>query len=390
MVSKSAIDFFQKKFHSYPKLFRSPGRINLIGEHIDYNGGWVMPAAIDKEVTFCIAPNNSATYQLYSMNLEEQIRVDQDDFLEVKAEWAKYIIGVIDQFHKRGLNIPGFDAVIDGDIPFGAGLSSSAALECATAFAINETFDLELNKVDLVQMAQKAENEFVGVNCGIMDQFASVFSKKNHVISLDCQTLSFEYFPLNLGNYELILVDSKVKHSLGSTAYNVRREECESALSKLGNSIGKNLSFRDLNRDQILSHMDFLTKEESKRALFVVEEITRVKLAGEYLLKGDVARLGSLLFQCHEGLQFQYEVSCKELDFLVEFARKFDGVAGARMMGGGFGGCTLNLVETEKAELFAQEITRAYQAEFGIQPEIIRVKTADGSSEVSKQMVVKD
>lgn len=382
--SLQAVEEFQTRFHKAPHIYRSPGRINLIGEHIDYNNGWVMPAGIDKETTFCFLENGTETFLIYSINQQEEISFTLENYNSITTTWAKFIIGVIDEFLKKGKTIPAFDAVLEGNVPFGSGLSSSASLECAVAFGLNDRFQLGFSRVELAQLAQAAENNYVGVNCGIMDQFASVFSKENHVFKLDCDSLTFEYFPCDLGQYTLILANSLVHHSLADSEYNTRRMECESALLKLGN--GKKINFRDLQKNELEQYRKLLSPIEFNRIQFVLEEIERVDEAAKALQKQDFEKLGKLLYGSHEGLQHLYEVSCKELDFMVDFAREFDGILGSRMMGGGFGGCTINLIEESQSELFMKELSQAYQARFGIKPEFYPVKIGEGSSKVELEL----
>lgn len=378
--SLKAVEEFQSRFQKEPQVYRSPGRINLIGEHIDYNNGWVMPAGIDKETTFCFLENGTDTFRIYSINQQEQVSFTLKNYRSITTSWAKFIIGVIDEFLKKGAKIPAFDGVLEGNVPFGSGLSSSASLECAVAYGLNDQFNLGFSRVELAQLAQAAENNYVGVNCGIMDQFASVFSKENHVFKLDCDTLTFEYFPCDLGQYTLVLANSLVHHSLADSEYNTRRMECESALQKLGN--GKKINFRDLNKADLEEYRKHLTPIEFNRIQFVLEEIDRVQEAAKALQNQDFEHLGQLLYGSHNGLQHLYEVSCPELDFMVDFARGYEGILGSRMMGGGFGGCTINLIEESQSEKFMDQLSKAYQTQFGIKPEFYPVKIGEGSSKV--------
>lgn len=380
--SQKAIQEFQYRYQKKPRIFRSPGRINLIGEHIDYNNGWVMPAGIDKEVTFCISKNETDTFRIFSLNQQEEVSFTLSTYNSIPSGWAKYVIGVIDELIKVGKKIPAFDATIDGNVPFGSGLSSSAALECATAFAINEYFELNLSRKEIALISQAAENNFVGVNCGIMDQFASVFSKENQVIRLDCDTLEYEYFPFELGEYTLILSNTLVKHSLGDSEYNTRRRECEIALEVLSDAKGVEKSFRNLTIEDLDTYSSLINETQAKRLSFVLGEINRVQLASKALKNKDFHELGKLLYESHQGLQHLYEVSCEELDFMVNFSKGFEGLLGSRMMGGGFGGCTINLIERKSAQSFQKELTEAYFKQFGIEPEFYQVNIGEGSSEV--------
>ncbi|WP_144602391.1 galactokinase [Algoriphagus algorifonticola] len=380
--SQKAIQEFQNRYQKKPRVFRSPGRINVIGEHIDYNNGWVMPAGIDKEVTFCISNNETETFRIFSLNQQEEVSFTLSSYNSITSGWAKYVIGVIDELIKIGKKIPAFDATIDGNVPFGSGLSSSAALECATAFAINEYFELNLSRKEIALISQAAENNFVGVNCGIMDQFASVFSKENQVIKLDCDTLEYEYFPCDLGKYTLILANSLVKHSLGDSEYNTRRRECETALEVISDAKGVEKSFRNLTIEDLDTYSSLINETQAKRVSFVLGEISRVQLTSKALKNKDFHELGKLLYESHQGLQYLYEVSCEELDFMVSFSKGFEGLLGSRMMGGGFGGCTINLIERKSAQSFQKELTEAYFKQFGIEPEFYQVNIGEGSSEV--------
>lgn len=376
------LDIFEGRYKSKPRIFRSPGRINLIGEHIDYNNGFVLPAGIDKEIAFLIAPNKSGQFNLYSIDQNEEVSFKLNNYQKIESSWARYVIGVIDQLLKRGYKIDGFDCVFGGDIPLGAGLSSSAALECAALFALNQCFNLGLERKEIALLAQKAENEFVGVNCGIMDQFASVFANENHALKLDCRDLSYQSYKIEFGQYSLVLVDSLVKHNLGATEYNVRRQECEEAVNKLNQRFPTINSLRDAHKGQLESIKPQLSKKVYQRARFVVEEIARVEKACEAIEANDLAELGRLIYASHQGLQKDYEVSCEELDFLVEFTTDIPEVLGSRMMGGGFGGCTINLIHSDYQERFSAEISEAYEKRFGRKPNLYAVKTANGSSEV--------
>jgi len=377
------LQVFEEKFQGQPRVFRSPGRINLIGEHIDYNNGFVLPAGIDKEIAFLITPNQTDSFNLYSIDQNEEVSFTLTNYNTIKAGWARYVIGVIDQLLKAGHSVGGFNCVFGGDVPLGAGLSSSAALECASLFALNKCFDLGLSRKQIVLMAQKAENEFVGVNCGIMDQFASVFAEEKHALKLDCRDLSYQSYKIEFGDYSLLLVDSLVKHNLGATEYNVRRKECEEAVKALNRQFPEINSLRDAHLNHLKSIKPQISEKVYERARFVIEEITRVDQACEAIEANNLAELGRLIYASHDGLQNQYEVSCEELDFLVDFTRDKEGILGSRMMGGGFGGCTINLIHSDYQERFSNEVSEAYFKEFGKRPRVYAVKTANGSSEVT-------
>ena len=376
-------EIYQSKFGGgEPRVFRSPGRINIIGEHTDYNDGFVLPAAVDKEIYLLMLPNDSDQINIYSIDENESISLTLKDYSKSIPAWAKYPIGVVDQLLKLSKKIGGFNCVFGGDIPIGAGLSSSAALECATLFGLNECFDLGLKKDEIAKIAQRAENEFVGVNCGIMDQFASVFSKKNHALKLDCRDLTYQAYQLDLGDYSLMLVDSLVKHSLASSEYNVRRQECEEAVAAIATQFPHVKSLRDAEIDHLNSVKASLSKIIYTRAKYIIEEIERVNLACQAIEDKDLKTLGKLIYDTHYGLQYEFEISCKELDFLVDFTKGLPEVLGARMMGGGFGGCTINLIQSNFQDQFELSISKSYQDKFGIKPNIYQVQTANGSSEI--------
>lgn len=375
-------DAFIQKYQHTPRLFRSPGRINLIGEHTDYNEGFVLPASVDKAVYFAIAPREDDLVQLEAVDLNESYEFRLDDLSKPAPQWPVYQLAVLDQLQKAGLEIKGFQASFGGDLPVGAGMSSSAALECCLLFALNELFDLGLVQLEIVKMAQRAENEYVGMKCGIMDQFASVFGKEQSVIQLDCRSLEYAYFPFPMDEYLLVLCDTKVKHSLADSEYNLRRQECERGVEILQKHYPEIRSLRDATPALVAEHEDELGPTIYKRCKFITGEIQRVQEACALLLEGDLESFGEKMYETHYGLQHLYEVSCPELDFLVEQTRYNADVAGARMMGGGFGGCTINLVWREGADRFEQKLKAAYQKEFGIELPCYRVTITDGTAEV--------
>ena len=378
--------YFQKFGNSddleKPRVFRSPGRINLIGEHTDYNNGFVLPAAVDKAVYFVITPRADHKVILHAVDLNDTYTFSLDDLSKPEKSWPLYQIGVVDQILKMGKTIGGFQAAFGGDVPVGAGMSSSAALECCLLFALNEMYELRLDRWTIVKMGQKVENEFVGVQTGIMDQFASAFGKKDSVMRLDCRSLEFEYFPFHMDDYLLVLCDTSVKHSLASSEYNTRRLECEkgvSILQKYGPHIG---SLRDVSRELVEEHKDELGDVVYRRCKFMTEEIERVQEACDLLVEGDMENFGKKMYATHQGLQNEYEVSCEELDFLVEQTLDNSNVLGARMMGGGFGGCTINLIKIDSVDEFEKTMKAAYKAEYDIDLPCYRVKITDGTEEL--------
>lgn len=354
-------------FGHEPFIVRSPGRVNLIGEHTDYNNGLVLPAAINKNVLFAIAKNKSNTIRLHSLDLNDSYETSLDNIKKTEKLWPDYILGVIEQLQLNNYAIAeGFDVAFTGDIPQGAGLSSSAALECATAFAISQLFNLNLSKLDIALFSQAAENQFVGVNCGLMDQFASVFGKEQHLIKLDCADYSYEYIPFKTSDIKILLLDTQVKHSLASSAYNERRQQCEEGVRLISDRHPEVKSLREATEDQLLAYVKPVNQLVYNRCSYVVSEIQRLKEACEDLKRDDFVSFGKRMFETHEGLQHLYEVSCDELDLLVELVKDNTDILGARMMGGGFGGCTINLVKADKAEEVAKEIVLSYKQRTGI------------------------
>ncbi len=343
-------------------IARSPGRINLIGEHTDYNSGFVLPAAIDKAAYIVITPRKDQEIHLHSVDLHEDYTTTVAALTKsVDKSWPNYILGVIQQFILAGIAVNGFDAALTGDIPIGAGLSSSAAVECAVALAMNQLYAAGLDRFSMVKLAQRAENEFVGVQCGIMDQFASMFGKNNHVIKLDCRSLEFEYVPFNMDGIKILLLDTNVKHSLGSSEYNVRRRQCETGVALIQRHVPEVRSLRDATIEMLDKHVLQEDQLIYQRCKYVVEENNRLLAACKDLEQGDIPAFGASMYQSHHGLSKLYEVSCPELDFLVNHVQDNPAVLGARMMGGGFGGCTINLVKENAIEALVSETTLAYK-----------------------------
>lgn len=354
---------FEEKFQVKPIIVRSPGRINIIGEHTDYNDGFVLPAAIDKAAYVAMSLRDDEEIHLLAQDLHETFSTTISELKPVgDVSWPNYLLGSAAQFIKKGIALRGFNAVLSSDVPIGAGLSSSAAVECATVFALNELLCSQLDRITMVQMAQKAEHEFAGVMCGIMDQFASMMGKKDHVIRLDCRTLDYEYKPFKLDGYKILLLNTNVKHSLASSEYNTRRKECTQAVQWIQEHHPQVKALRDA--DEIMLDQYVLPKDQlvDKRSRFVVQEINRLLTGCEDLEQGNIAALGKKMFQTHDGLSKMYEVSCKELDWLADAVRNNPSVMGARMMGGGFGGCTINLIKEEAIAPLIKTIRPAYEA----------------------------
>lgn len=378
-LAKTIASVFRKNFPGEPALYFSPGRINLIGEHIDYNDGFVMPAAINKGIYYAVAANNSDRINLHAADFNESFSTSITS-VEKNQGWKNYLLSVVNEFLLLQKNIGGFNCVFGGDIPRGSGMSSSAAVEGGLAYALNELFNCGLSRTELARLCQRAEHNFPNVKCGIMDQFANMNGKKDQVILLDCRSLESQYFPIQLSGYKIVLVNSKVHHSLAAGEYNIRRRQCEEGLQYMREKDGIR-SFRDIGKwEDLLSYKTQLDEIVYNRCLYVVQEIARTQEAAVRLQENDLARFGKLMNASHEGLSKLYEVSCKELDFLAAYAQQQEYVIGSRMMGGGFGGCTINIVKDEAIESFSNGITAAYQHEFHVSPEVYVVETSDGTS----------
>ncbi len=373
--------FFVEYFGYVPQIMaKSPGRINLIGEHTDYNLGFVLPAAIDKAAYVAVARREDQLIRLFAKDLGEEYQVDINLLPTIPGHWSAYVLGIVDQLLKHGKQLNGFDLVLTCDVPTGAGMSSSAAVECATAFALNALFDLQLERLDLVRMAQKAENEFVGVKCGIMDMFASVMGKDAQVIQLDCRDLSYQYFPLNLGGYKIVLFDTGVKHSLAGGEYNLRRQQCEQGVAMLKERFPEVNSLRDANLPMLDEQFrSAVSSTVYNRCLYVIEENIRLEQGCALLLQNNIKGFGDKMYGSHKGLSELYEVSCKELDFLVDLSKQEDAIAGARMMGGGFGGCTINLIESSAIESIHERFSKQYQSAMGRELAMYVMVPSEGS-----------
>ncbi|RHJ94937.1 galactokinase [Parabacteroides bouchesdurhonensis] len=377
------IEFVRSRFIKHfdgttGSVYASPGRINLIGEHTDYNGGFVFPGAVDKGMIAEIKINGTDKVRAYSIDLKDYVEFGLNEEDAPRASWARYIFGVCREIIKRGGKIGGFNTAFAGDVPLGAGMSSSAALESTYAYALNEMFDCKLDKFELAKIGQATEHNYCGVNCGIMDQFASVFGKAGSLIRLDCRSLEYQYFPFNPVGYKLVLLDSVVKHELASSAYNKRRESCERAVAAIQKKHPHVEFLRDANMGWLEEVKGDISAEDYMRAEYVIEEIQRVLDVCDALEKGDYETVGQKMYETHYGMSKLYEVSCEELDFLNDIAKQC-GVTGSRVMGGGFGGCTINLVKDDKYDAFIAEATAAYQAKYGRKPKVYDVVISDGS-----------
>lgn len=370
------IDNLKKEFASHfggeETAYGAPGRINLIGEHTDYNGGFVFPGAVAQGITAIVRPNGTDTVNAYAVDLPLAFS------FPVEGEWqgpvaAMYLYGVVREMQAAGVQVAGFDAVYGGDVPLGAGMSSSAALESCFAFALNDLYHGGLDRMTMARIGQATEHKYVGVKCGIMDQFASMHGRKGSLVRLDCRSGEYRYFPWNPDGYSLLLVNSCVKHELVGSPYNDRRASCERVAAAAGVE-----TLRDCSWEQLEALRPTLSDEDYRRARYVLGEADRVKAVGEALERNDYEAVGRQMYLTHEGLSRDYEVSCPELDFLVDEARRM-GVAGARLMGGGFGGCTINLIANDKVSRFSQEVGRTYADRFGVDCKIIPVEIGDGA-----------
>ncbi|MBE6335716.1 MAG: galactokinase [Lentimicrobiaceae bacterium] len=372
---------FKSLFGDNYMVYTSPGRVNLIGEHTDYNGGFVFPGAIDKGIYAAINPNGTDKVRAYSVDYEGQVEFGMNEEDAPQESWARYIFGVCREMKKRGFEPKGFDTVFVGDVPLGAGMSSSAALESTFANALNEIFNLNIDRFELARIGQSTEHNYCGVKCGIMDQFASVFGKKGHLMRLNCATMEFEYFPFNPEGYKVVLLDTVVKHELASSAYNKRRESCENACAHIKAKHQEVNYLSDATMEMLDEVKAEISEEDYKRAVYVIGEKQRVLDVCDALEKGDYETVGDRMFGTHYGMSKEYEVSCEELDFLNDVAKKC-GVTGSRVMGGGFGGCTINLVKEELYDDFIATAKKEYLAKFNREPKVYDVVISDGARRI--------
>jgi galactokinase len=373
---------FQELFATEGSVYASPGRINLIGEHTDYNGGFVFPGAIDKGMIAEIKPNGLDKVRAFSVDLNDYAEFGLKEEDAPKASWARYIFGVCREIIKRGGEVKGFDTVFGGDVPLGVGMSSSAALESTYAFALNDLYNLNIDKFELAKIGQSTEHNYCGVKCGIMDQFASVFGAEGSLIRLDCRSLEYKYFPFNPVGYKLVLLDSVVKHELASSAYNKRRQSCENAAAAIRKNHPEVEFLRDATMEMLDEVKNDISAEDYMRAEYVIGEVQRVLDVCDALEKGDYETVGQKMYETHYGMSKQYEVSCEELDFLNDIAKKC-GVTGSRVMGGGFGGCTINLVKEEIFDAFVKEAFKSYTEKFGHEPKLYEVVISDGARKLA-------
>jgi galactokinase len=379
LIAEKIVKEYHENFDNDPVVVRAPGRVNIIGEHTDYNEGYVLPASIDKVTFVAVGKRTDNMIHLISNDYNEKFETSLSTMQPLKS-WPTYILGVANQMIQRGYQLEGFNLVIQGDVPIGAGLSSSASVECATAFALNELFQLHIPALELIDIAQKAEHTFAGVMCGVMDQFISILGKKDHVIKLDCRSMGYEYEPLQLTGIKIVLFNSNVKHSLATSEYNTRRNECNEGVALIKKNDQAINSLRDVTLEMLSQYVQPADQKIYRRCKYVVEENIRLLRACESLKAGDIASVGERMYESHYGLSKEYEVSCSELDFLVDHVKNIPQVLGARMMGGGFGGCTINLVKEEFVDELIENITEEYVRTTGKELTTYIAITADGAS----------
>ena len=371
---------FKQRFNDQSILVSSPGRINIIGEHTDYNEGFVLPAAIDKGIISSIGKSENNFCSVFAYDANESFDFSTENIQPIpNGNWRNYVIGVVAEIQKKGIKVPPFNLVFGGDIPKGAGLSSSAALENSVVFGLNELFKLGLTKEDMIFISQKAEHNYVGVRCGIMDQFASMFGEQDHALLLDCRTNKASSIKIDFENYQIVLINSNVSHSLVDAEYNNRREVCEKVASLLNV-----MALREATEEALLKVKSKISEGDYQKALYVIQENNRVQKAAKMIKEHNISGLGELLFEAHIGARDQFKISCKELDFLVENAKNYPNVIGARMMGGGFGGCTINIVKKEIVESYITEMSERYLKTFGFNCSPYNVKLSEGTHLIDK------
>jgi galactokinase len=384
MIDKNILlENYKKHFgDEEPRFFTAPGRINIIGEHTDYNGGFVLPGAVDKAITMAIKPNGTEYVNLISVDHDDAALFFRIGGPQPKEQWASYFYGVIEEMRKRGATVGGFNAVFGGDVPLGAGMSSSAALESCIGTALNTLFNLGFKKEELAKIGQMTEHNYIGVRCGIMDQFASIFGQKGKVVRLDCRSLEYTLVPFNPEGIEIVLIDTMVKHLLASSEYNVRRAQCEEGVAVIKKYRPEVELLRDVTMEELEAHRDEIDPMSFRRCAFVINENKRLMAACAAMEKNDFVEVGKQVYATHEGLSVEYGVSCPELDFIVEIAKEHESVLGARMMGGGFGGCVIALVRKEGVADYIADVKEKYQVKFDKDPRVIEVEISDGAREI--------
>lgn len=378
LITTAVLQKFDQLFDRKPLIVNAPGRVTMIGEHTDYNAGLVLPAAVNRSITFAIAESTEDTCRIYADDLGDDIEFSAYSPEIHEKQWANYVIGVVGEFRKAGHFVNNFDCVFGGNISIGVGLASSAALTAGLAFALNELYGFGLSKMELAKLAQQAENNYAGVSCGITDFVACLFGKEGHAIRLDCQSLEHRYIKLRPERYQLVLCDTQIKRSLSESEYNIRRNECKQAVAEYKKFYPSIKSLRDLTINMAYEYREQLSGKLYPRCRYIIKENVRVEHACEDLVNGDVYAFGAQMYLSHEGLQYDYEVSCRELNYLVEQTKRDENVAGARMTGAGFGGCTVNVVKDDYIEEFTTKMTQAYREKFSRELRVYPVKIADG------------
>lgn len=388
MEAISVQQLFENQYDKKPALLvRACGRINLIGEHTDYNDGFVLPAAIDRYLFYAIGENGTDDCHFYAVDMNEKASISLHDLKKTSLQWLNYLQGIIQQFQIEGKIVRGVDVVLGGNLPVGSGMSSSAALECGFGWALNRLFDAGFEKSYIAEVAHHSSNQFMGIPSGIMDQFASMMGKANHFILLDCRSLEYKYIPADLKEYQIVLINSKVHHELSSSEYPVRVAECKAGVKYLQQYDANIESLRDVKLSLLEQHKDGLNEKIYRRCKYVVTEMQRTLQACEYLQKGEIEKVGELMFETHAGLRDDYEVSCPEIDFLVDFAKNYDGVVGSRIMGGGFGGCTINLVKKDQIQDFITKAEADYYNQFNVKAEHYLLHISDGTDVMDDRMI---
>ncbi len=382
MTENTIKETFCRLFGAAPEVYASPGRINLIGEHTDYNLGFVLPASIDKAIYVAIRRNSGTVSRIYSVDYDSQIELDLSGTRAPECQWGRYVYGVAQEMIKLGAEIGSVDMVFGGDVPLGAGLSSSAALESAVGYALNDMFGCGFTREQLARIGQLTEHNYIGVRCGIMDQFASLMGRKGHVVRLDCRSLEYTLFPFEPAGYRVVLIDSMVKHSLAGSEYNVRRAQCEKGVSVVASHVAGIESLRDVTAPMLETFKGEMDEVVYRRCKYVIDENARLLAGCAALEQGDYATFGRHMFGSHDGLSREYEVSCPELDFIVDIARSTPGVLGARMMGGGFGGCVINIVEQNHYGQYISLVTERFSERYGKTPRVIDVVIGDGAHKI--------
>lgn len=370
---------FRKNFNKEPLIIRSPGRVNLIGEHTDYNMGFVLPAAISKSVYFAIGISNNSHCRLIALDMNDSYEFEIENLQRSKKVWPNYLMGIIDQFLKSGYKLGGVNCVFSGDVPIGAGMSSSAALGAGFAFALNEVYQLGVSNIDLVKLSQKSENEFVGLKCGIMDQYINIFGRPDSVLKIDCRTLEHKYYPFKFSDVSIVLFDTCVSRSLASSEYNKRRAECNEGVAIISKKYQDVKSLRDVTIEMLEENKSLMSETVYKRCKYVIEENNRVLLACSALESMDLKQFGIYMNESHIGLSKKYEVSCNELDYLYELVVDKSCVYGSRMMGAGFGGCTINLIKNDCIEEISNLVKEKYKQRFGREPKVYITSIGSGT-----------